>query len=87
MNAIHVIIVIEPFDFGYPVTLKFNGVTENLKLEDVVAPAAYFTFGFKDYPLNVGLGYQRGAKIQGVMEAEKRILLFIAFDMPLFTLY
>ena len=79
--------MVAPFDFGYPVTLKFNGVTENLKLEDVVAPAAYLTFGLKDYPLNVGVGYQRGAKIQGVEEAEKRILLFIAFDMPLFTFY
>ncbi|MGD8569166.1 MAG: hypothetical protein PVJ39_13845 [Gammaproteobacteria bacterium] len=79
--------MVAPFDFGYPVTLKFNGRTEDLKLKDVVAPAAYFTFGVKDYPLNIGVGYQRGAKIQGVTEAEKRILLFIAFDMPLFTLY
>ncbi|MGD8639347.1 MAG: hypothetical protein PVG89_01895 [Gammaproteobacteria bacterium] len=79
--------MVAPFDFGYPVTLKLNGDTENLQLEDVVAPAAYLTLGIKDYPLNVGIGYQRGAKIQGVDEAEKRILLFIAFDMPLFTLY
>lgn len=79
--------MVAPFDFGYPVTLKLNGETEDLKLKDVVAPAAYFTFGIKDYPLNIGVGYQQGAKIQGVTEVEKRILLFIAFDMPLFTLY
>lgn len=80
-------VMFSPFDFAYPINLKLKGITSNYDLKEVIAPSVTIAYGIKDYPLNVGVGYQRGRKLADVNKAETRILLFVSFDMPLFRLY
>lgn len=80
-------IMLSPFDFGYPVSLKMNGVEADLALEDVWAPSLSIAYGIRDYPLNLGIAYQIGRTDRVSGAEEKRVLLFIGFDMPLFSLY
>ena len=79
-------IMVSPFDFGYPVNLKLNGTSENIEFDEIVAPSITIAYGFKEYPIVVGFGVQKGAKLDG-MDTEERVLLFVAFDMPLFSLF
>jgi hypothetical protein len=80
-------VMLSPFDFAYPVNLKLNGITDNYDVKEIVSPSVTIAYGIKDYPLNIGLGYQQGRKLNDVNKAETRILLFVSFDMPLFRLY
>lgn len=80
-------ILLAPFDFGYPVSLKLHGITENVDYDEIVAPGIYLSYGVPEYPLNVGLAYQQGRKVGAGIEAENRALFFVSFDMPLLTLY
>ncbi len=78
-------IMLSPFDFGYPITQQLNGNKDNSNLDDVLAPSLTMSYGFKDLPLTVGVGYQQGRYISALNKTEKRWLLFFAFDMPLFN--
>jgi hypothetical protein len=80
-------LMVAPFDFGYPVSLKLNGVKEDLKLEDIVAPSIVLAYGKARYPLTGGLVYQWGRKDPASNIAERRLMLFLGFDMPLFSLF
>ncbi len=78
-------IMLSPFDFGYPITQQLNGNKDNSNLDNVLAPSLTMSYGFKDLPLTVGVGYQQGRYISALNKTEKRWLLFFAFDMPLFN--
>lgn len=80
-------VLVAPFDFGYPISLKLNGVTGNVKWSDVVAPSVMVSQGLADYPLSWGLAYQWGRRdeISGVVE--HRAMIFVGFDMPLLPLF
>lgn len=85
-NNSSVSVMLAPFDFGYPVSLRLNGVESDLKLKDVVAPSLSVSYGLREYPLAVGLAYQRGRVIETTNQVERRVMLFVAFDMPLWGL-
>lgn len=80
-------VMLSPIDMGYPVNLKLNGIEDDVDFDEIVAPSITLAYGFKNYPINIGLGYQRGRNLADVNKAEERILLFVSFDMPLFRLY
>lgn len=75
-------IMISPFDFGYPITLKLNGIESEVEFNQIIAPSIAVSYGFAEYPLTLGAGYQKGRSINA-NNTEERILLFLAFDMPL----
>ena len=74
-----------PFDFGYPISLKMNGEEADVKLDDIVAPSVSIAYGISDYPINIGIAYQKGKTTGANIKQEERTLFFIAFDMPLFS--
>ncbi len=80
-------VMASPFDFGYPVNLKLSGTEDKFEFDEVIAPSLTFALGVRDYPLMLGLGYQRGREIEETGQTEDRVLLFVTFDMPLFNLY
>lgn len=80
-------IMLSPIDMAYPVNLKLSGVEQNVDFDEIIAPSITVAYGFKDYPLNVGIGYQRGRRLADVGKTEERFLLFVTFDLPLFRLY
>jgi hypothetical protein len=86
-NSGSVSLMLAPVDFGYPISLKLNGVTDGAKLSDVLAPSIAATYGWASLPLAVGVAYQRGRKDPASNEVEKRVMLFFAFDMPLYPLF
>lgn len=79
-------LMLSPFDFGYPVSLKLNGVQQDAKLNDIIAPTISMAYGLREYPIVWGLAYQRGRVIQSTGQQETRTMLFVAFDLPLFGL-
>lgn len=79
-------LMISPFDFGYPITQHLNGNKENSNFNDILAPSLMLSYGFKDLPLTVGAGYQQGRYITSLNKTERRVLFFLAFDMPLFNI-
>ncbi len=80
-------VMVSPIDLGYPVTLKINGIKEKLSFSDIFTPGAYLSYGVRKLPLAFGLAYQRGRQIEGSKDVENKVLFFISYDMPLFTLY
>jgi hypothetical protein len=78
-------LMLSPVDFGYPVSLKLNGEVEDVESDDIIAPSISIAYGIKDYPVNVGLAFQKGRKFALQNKEEKRIMIFVAFDMPLFS--
>ncbi len=80
-------LMISPMDFGYPISLKLNGIDSNVDLDEVIAPSIAFSYGWKDYPLSIGLSYQQGRKALTSNDTEKRVMLFFGIDMPLLSLF
>lgn len=80
-------LLLSPLDFGYPLTLKMKNVDTTIKGSDVVVPAAYLFWGFKNYPLAIGAGYSRGRGVDNPDQRVGRYLVLFAFDMPLFRLH
>jgi len=80
-------IMLSPIDMGYPINLKLNGIEDDVELDELVAPSITFAYGFADYPINLGIGYQRGRTLDDVQEAEEGFLLFLSFDMPLLQFF
>ena len=80
-------IMLSPIDMGFPINLKLNGIEDEVELDELVAPSITFAYGFADYPLNLGIGYQRGRTLDDVEEAEEGFLLFLSFDMPLLQFF
>ena len=78
-------LMLSPVDFGYPISLKLNGEVEDVEFDDIFAPSISVAYGIKDYPVNVGLAFQKGRKFALQNKQEKRIMIFVAFDMPLFS--
>ena len=80
-------VMLAPFDFGYPVSLKLNGLDDDVEFDEIVAPSLALAYGFKNYPLSTGIAYQKGRRIEDRDSAEDGIVLFLVFDMPLWTLH
>ncbi|MHB1117741.1 hypothetical protein [Sideroxydans sp.] len=80
-------LMIAPFDFGYPISLKLNGIEQGVSLNEVVAPSIALSYGWRDYPLSVGVAYQRGRRSSLTNAVEKRAMIFMGIDMPLFLFY
>jgi|GEM_PF-2405624 len=78
-------LMVSPVDFGYPVNLKLNGIEEDIEFDEIAAPSITFAMGFTDYPLTLGIGYQKGRTIEMSNETEDRMIIFFAFDMPLYN--
>ncbi|HEY9052836.1 MAG TPA: hypothetical protein VIQ03_14890, partial [Gammaproteobacteria bacterium] len=78
-------LMLSPVDFGYPVSLKLNGLEEDIELDEIAAPSISLAYGIKDYPVNIGIAFQKGKRYATQNQEEKRVLLFMAFDMPLFA--
>ncbi|TNF34415.1 MAG: hypothetical protein EP315_07260 [Gammaproteobacteria bacterium] len=84
-NGASLSLMLSPVDFGYPVSLKLNGIEENIEFDEIVAPSISLAYGIKNYPVNFGIAFQKGKRFDVQNQEEKRLLLFIAFDMPLFA--
>jgi hypothetical protein len=80
-------LMLAPVDFGYPISLKLNGVTSAVKMSDVVAPSVALTYGIAKYPVSVGIAYQKGRRDDLTGKVETRTLLFVSFDLPLLSLF
>lgn len=80
-------IMLSPIDMAYPINLKLSGIEDDVEFDEIMAPSLTLAYGFRKYPLNIGIGYQRGRKLADVGKSEERILLFVTFDMPLFRIY
>lgn len=80
-------IMLSPIDMAYPVNLKLHGIEDEVELDELVAPSITFAYGFADYPVNVGIAYQRGRTLDDVGESEEGYLIFLSFDMPLLQLF
>ena len=80
-------LLLAPVDFGYPVTLRMNGIEEELSFDDIFSPGIFAAYGIRDMPLNFGIGYQRGRRIGDSDDVENRFLGFISYDMPLYTFH
>lgn len=79
-------LLLSPIDFGYPVSLKLNGVDTRVRTPDILVPSAYVFWGHRNYPFAAGVGYARVKSIETPDSREGRVLLLLAFDMPLFKL-
>jgi hypothetical protein len=79
-------VLLSPIDFGVPVAMQMAGVEGGVKLSDIVAPGLYVVYGVKNYPLAVGLGLVRGRSLEEPETNQKRVVLFIGFDLPLYVL-
>jgi len=80
-------LMLAPFDFGYPISLKLNGVDKDVSFDEIIAPSIAFSYGMNDYPVSVGVAYQQGRKAELTNEVEKRAMIFLGIDMPLLPLY
>jgi hypothetical protein len=80
-------VMLSPIDMAYPVNLKLRGIEDDVEFDELIAPSLTLAYGIEKYPLNVGIGYQRGRRLDDVDKTEERWLLFVTFDMPLFRLY
>lgn len=80
-------VMLSPIDMAYPVNLKLRGIEEDVEFDELIAPALTLAYGFEEYPVNIGIGYQRGRRLDDVDKTEERWLLFVTFDMPLLRLY
>ena len=80
-------ILLSPIDLGYPLRLKLNDNDKTVRFSDIVVPGAYVFYGFREYPVAVGVGYTRVRDTQSPDKRVGRINLLMAFDMPLFTLH
>ena len=61
------------------------GLEEDIELDEIAAPSISLAYGIKDYPVNIGIAFQKGKRYANQNQEEKRVLLFMAFDMPLFA--
>jgi len=80
-------LLLSPIDLGYPLRLKLADNTQTVKLSDIVVPGVYVFYGLRNYPLALGYGYTRGRDPDFPDKRQTRIGLFLAIDMPLFTLH
>jgi len=80
-------ILLSPIDLGYPLRLKLNDNNKTVRFSDIVVPGAYVFYGFREYPVAVGIGYARVRDTESPDKRVGRINLLMAFDMPLFTLH
>ena len=86
LNEGAVSLMVSPFDFGYPINLKLNGIEQDFEVDEIFAPSISISYGLQKWPLVLGVAYQKGAKFSADSDSENRTLLFVAFDMPLFNL-
>jgi hypothetical protein len=80
-------LMVAPLDFGYPISLKMNGVEQDIELDELFAPSFTLSAGWKGLPVTYGVGYQMGANVVGTERKEEKAFLFIAFDMPLWEIF
>ncbi len=65
-----------PVDFGHPVILKLNDIEEDFDLDEIIVPSVTFALELDDYPLTVGVGYQKGRELELSSGTENRVILF-----------
>lgn len=80
-------LMLSPFDFGYPLSLKLNGSNNAVTLRDVVNLSIALSFGLKDEPINWGVAWQRVQINQLNANSGSRFLMFYSFDMPLYIIH
>ncbi len=80
-NIVHSALYKKNYDFSY---------------NDILSPGIYLIFGLKDYPISIGSGFSYGQVLKYYYDSsdtnqehiiEKRINVFVAFDMPLFAIF
>jgi len=74
------------FDFGTVVNSQIYDTSETFGFKDIVAPGLALVVGLPEVPVSIGAGYFSVHGLQSNTKSE-RVLLFIGFDMPLFSLY
>ena len=77
--------MVAPFDFGYPVNLKLQGIEENIEFDEIIAPSISINFGVKKAPIAWGIVVQKGRKFDETSVPDTRVMAHISFDMPLFV--
>jgi len=79
-------VMVAPFDFAHPINLSLEDKDESVEFNDIVNPGIYLSYGIPNHPFVIGLGYSKGRSItENIDSNQARIMLFFAFDMPLFS--
>lgn len=80
--------MLAPVDFAHPVNQNINNKAGNSgQLKDILAPGAYLSHGFRDWPIVAGIGYNYGpALTESDRTSRGRCFAFVGLDMPLFNL-
>lgn len=91
-------IFISALDLGavtsYRLTHDSTQALPDISFKNLIAPAAYYVYGFKKLPLSAGLGVQYGPELRSIKDNSPTILpsawsirLFLAIDIPFFNFY
>lgn len=80
-------LMLSPFDFAYPLNLKFKGANNTATWNDVINPSISVVYGFANEPINLGIAWQRVNQGLNNPNSSTRILVFIALDMPLYIIH
>jgi len=71
-------------DFGPPINSKLYNSDIKYQLQDLIQPGIYLSYGIKDLPLAISLGYYNGKGYKINSLKVNHFSISFAFDMPLF---
>ncbi len=80
-------VMISPFDFGYPLSLKINASNNAVTWADIINPSIALSFGLTNQPVNLGFAIQRVNANQYNANPGVRSMLFLSFDIPLYIVH
>jgi hypothetical protein len=79
---------------SFRLTHDASATLPTLTWQNVIAPAAYYVYGFKNSPLSLGFGIQYGPQLRSITDNSAVILpsalserVFLAIDIPVFSFY
>ena len=75
------------FDLGAMINSQIYNTSNSFDFDNVFSPGLTFIYGLPDMPLSIGLGHFKVNGLKNNTKNEHRTFLFIAVDMPLFSLY
>lgn len=74
-------------DLGAVINSQIYDSSESFDLHNIYSPGIGLIYGLPNIPLSVGAGYFRVNSVKDDSMIENRVLVFVALDMPLFSLY
>lgn len=90
LNGYSLGILFSFLDIGNAINAELNGNRDQpLTIAKLATPGAHLIFGFKNYPIVIGSGFQFGQNISSDINISRewRWNIFIAMDIPIFGIY